>query len=65
MVQSCYLRLCSGLKTVSCLWSVTTDDKDGHGLKFEKVGLQCHACNVTKKISWLELPDEIRLLSSS
>ena len=56
MVQFCYLRLCSSFETVSCLWSVTTDDKDGHGLKFEKVGLQCHACNVTKKNIMVRAP---------
>ena len=52
------------------LSSVVTDDKDGLGLKLEKVGPAFSSLNalptkITKKVLWLLLLNEICFISSS
>jgi len=50
--------------------SVTTDGRDGNGLKLEKIGpifssFDATASEITQKLLWLALPDKIHLISSS
>ena len=52
------------------LSSVAADDKDGNGLKLEKIGpifssFDAVSSKIAKKLLWLAVPDKIHLTSSS
>jgi len=47
--------------------SVSTDGKDGHGVKIEKIGLNSSSLNASppQKYIWFVLPDKMSLLITS
>ena len=61
---SFYVRLYLGTETSFLSRSVSTDGKDGHGLKIEKIGPNVSSLNASppKKYIWFVLPDKMCLL---
>ena len=64
IVQFCFVTLYLGTETSFLSRSVSTDGKDGHGLKIEKIGPNVSSLNASrpKKYIWFVLPDKMCLL---